>query len=174
MGDLGLAKSTSQEQSLTMTGSSMDTPNYISPEQAEGAKEIGIGTDIYSLGCPLFHMIAGTAPYSGESAFSIMMKHVSAPITDLRQVRPECPATLAAVLAKTMQKSPADRQTGSRVTRSCSPTSGVLTKTSMNRLTQRIGWRSYWCAWFPRGAGSSELRRVLTTTVFPIARRRQG
>jgi len=55
-------------------------------------------------------MIAGTAPYSGESAFSIMMKHVSAPITDLRQVRPECPATLAAVLAKTMQKSPADRQ----------------------------------------------------------------
>ena len=110
LGDLGLAKSTSQEQSLTMTGASMGTPNYISPEQAEGAKEIGIGTDIYSLGCSLFHMIAGTAPYSGESAFSIMMKHVSAPITDLRQVRPECPATLAAVLAKTMQKSPADRQ----------------------------------------------------------------
>jgi hypothetical protein len=110
LGDLGLAKSTSQEQSLTMTGASMGTPNYISPEQAEGAKEIGIGTDIYSLGCSLFHMIAGTAPYSADSAFSIMMKHVSAPIVDLRQVWPECPATLAAVLVKMMQKSPANRQ----------------------------------------------------------------
>jgi serine/threonine protein kinase len=110
LGDLGLAKSTSQEQSLTMTGASMGTPNYISPEQAEGAKEIGIGTDIYSLGCSLFHMIAGSAPYSADSAFSIMMKHVSAPIVDLRQVWPECPATLAAVLVKMMQKSPANRQ----------------------------------------------------------------
>ncbi len=110
LGDLGLAKSTSQEQSLTMTGASMGTPNYISPEQAEGAKEIGIGTDIYSLGCSLFHMIAGTAPYSADSAFSIMMKHVSAPIVDLRQVWPECPATLAAVLVKMMQKSPVNRQ----------------------------------------------------------------
>ena len=110
LGDLGLAKSTSQEQSLTMTGASMGTPNYISPEQAEGAKEIGIGTDIYSLGCSLFHMIAGTAPYSADSAFSIMMKHVSAPIVDLRQVWPECSATLAAVLVKMMQKSPANRQ----------------------------------------------------------------
>ena len=55
-------------------------------------------------------MIAGTAPYSTDSAFSIMMKHVSAPVVDLREVWPECPATLAAVLVKMMQKSPTNRQ----------------------------------------------------------------
>ncbi len=110
LGDLGLAKSLSQSQSLTMTGASMGTPHYISPEQAEGKKDIDLRTDIYSLGCTLYHLLSGQPPYGGDSAVAVMMKHVSAPVPDLRSVWPECPPALAATVAKAMQKSPAARQ----------------------------------------------------------------
>lgn len=109
LGDLGLAKSLSQENSLTMTGASMGTPLYISPEQTEGRKDITFSTDIYSLGCMLFHLVSGQAPYHGDTPFSVMLKHVSAPIPDLRDACPDCPDTLAAVVQKMMSKSPNDR-----------------------------------------------------------------
>ena len=109
LGDLGLAKSLSQENSLTMTGASMGTPLYISPEQTEGRKDITFSTDIYSLGCMLFHLLSGEAPYHGDTPFSVMLKHVSAPIPDLREACPGCPGSLAAVVQKMMSKSPNDR-----------------------------------------------------------------
>jgi hypothetical protein len=110
LGDLGLAKSLSQENSLTMTGASMGTPLYISPEQTEGRKDITFSTDIYSLGCMLFHLVSGQAPYHGDTPFSVMLKHVSAPIPDLRDACAGCPDSLAAVVQKMMAKSPNDRQ----------------------------------------------------------------
>ena len=109
LGDLGLAKSLSQENSLTMTGASMGTPLYISPEQTEGRKDITFSTDIYSLGCMLFHLVSGQAPYHGDTPFSVMLKHVSAPIPDLRDACPGCTDLLAAVVQKMMSKSPDDR-----------------------------------------------------------------
>jgi hypothetical protein len=110
LGDLGLAKSAGQTMGLTMTGASMGTPHYISPEQADGKKDIDLRADIYSLGCTLYHMLSGEPPYKGESAMAVMLKHVSAPVPDLRGVWPECPAELAAVVMKMMQKQPAERQ----------------------------------------------------------------
>ena len=109
LGDLGLAKSSDQQQGLTMTGASMGTPLYISPEQAEGKRDIDLRTDIYSLGATLYHLITGTPPYTGESSISVMMKHVGAPVPDLREVDPTLPPALAAVICKMMQKAPADR-----------------------------------------------------------------
>jgi formylglycine-generating enzyme required for sulfatase activity/tRNA A-37 threonylcarbamoyl transferase component Bud32 len=109
LGDLGLAKSSDQQQGLTMTGASMGTPLYISPEQAEGKRDIDLRTDIYSLGATLYHLIAGAPPYAGESAISVMMKHVGAPVPDLGELDPSLPPALSALLVKMMQKSPADR-----------------------------------------------------------------
>lgn len=109
LGDLGLAKSTEHQHSLTMTGASMGTPLYISPEQAEGRRDIDLRTDIYSLGATLYHLIAGAPPYTGESVFSLMTMHVSAPVPDIRELDPTLPASLAAVIQKCMQKAPADR-----------------------------------------------------------------
>lgn len=53
-----------------MTGASLGTPLYISPEQAEGRRDINLRTDIYSLGTTLYHLIAGAPPYTGESVLS--------------------------------------------------------------------------------------------------------
>ncbi len=109
LGDLGLAKSASQEISLTMTGASMGTPLYISPEQTEGRRDIDLRSDIYSLGCTLYHLLCGAPPYTGNSAVSVMIKHVSAPVPNLHALHPELHPTLAAVVSKMMQKAPADR-----------------------------------------------------------------
>jgi serine/threonine-protein kinase len=109
LGDLGLAKSSDHQQSLTMTGASMGTPLYISPEQAEGKRDIDLRTDIYSLGATLYHLIAGSPPYMSESFISLMMKHVSSPVPDIRELNPALPQALSAVLMKCMQKAPEDR-----------------------------------------------------------------
>ena len=110
LGDLGLAKSLGQVEEQGITGASMGTPHYMSPEQAEAKKDTDFRTDIYSLGCTLFHLLSGQLPYVDDSAVVVMIKHVSAPVPDLRSVWPECPVELATAVQKMMQKQPADRQ----------------------------------------------------------------
>jgi tRNA A-37 threonylcarbamoyl transferase component Bud32 len=110
LGDLGLAKSAGQTQGLTVTGHSMGTPHYISPEQVESTKDVDLRADIYSLGCTLYHMLSGQVPFDGNSAVSIMMKHVTAPVPVLKDAWPECPLVLNEVVGKMMKKNPADRQ----------------------------------------------------------------
>jgi serine/threonine protein kinase len=109
LGDLGLAKRTGQNNGLTASGASMGSPNYISPEQVHAMKSVDPRADIYSLGCTLYHLVSGRPPYAGDSAVAVMMKHVSAPVPNLRSVWPECPPELEAIVMKMMLKSPEER-----------------------------------------------------------------
>ncbi len=109
LGDLGLAKSSDQQQGLTMTGASMGTPLYISPEQAEGKRDIDFRTDIYSLGATLFHLLSGSPVYSANSAVSVMIKHIGGEIPDVCSLNPDLPPAVGAVVTKMLQKAPADR-----------------------------------------------------------------
>ncbi len=113
LGDLGLAKTVSGPHSgLTLTGSYMGTPYFISPEQARGLKSMDFRADIYSLGCTLFHMVTGHLPYEaheGDNALTLMFKHVNEPVPDIRQVWPDCPASLAKLITRMIQKQPEDR-----------------------------------------------------------------
>jgi len=109
LGDLGLAKSALQTHGITTSGAAMGTPRYMSPEQAQAMKNVDLRADIYSLGCTLYHLLSGMPPYDDRSALAIIMKHANAPVPDLRTVWPECPAELAAVVAKMMQKQAAAR-----------------------------------------------------------------
>lgn len=104
-----MAKSADQQQGLTKTGASMGTALYISPEQAEGKRDIDLRTDISSIGATLDHLLAGAPPYKAQSAISMMMNHVGADIPDVRSVDPSLPATLAEVVFKMLQKAPEDR-----------------------------------------------------------------
>ena len=110
LGDLGLAKNADETMSLTLSGASMGTPHYVSPEQAEGKKDVDLRADIYSLGCTLFHLVAGTQPFQGDSALAVMMKHVTAPVPEMTAAWPGSPGELSRVVQKMMQKDPAARQ----------------------------------------------------------------
>lgn len=74
--DLGLARSTQDDTSLTQTGMALGTPHYASPEQARGDKDIDHRCDFYSLGATLYHMVTGFTPYNGETAAVIMASHL--------------------------------------------------------------------------------------------------
>lgn len=110
LGDLGLAKTIgSDTAAVTQTGYMMGTPHYISPEQAQGKKDVDFRTDIYSLGCTLYHMLTGGRPYSGDSGMEIMMKHVKEPPPDILEVLPDCSPCIAALVVRMMAKDPAMR-----------------------------------------------------------------
>jgi formylglycine-generating enzyme required for sulfatase activity len=105
--DFGVAKILGGTQH-TATGMVIGTAYYISPELVRG-RPPSAQSDIYALGATLFEMLAGQPPFSGDSAMSVMMKHVSEPVPDLRQIAPETPEYLVAVVERAMAKDPQKR-----------------------------------------------------------------
>jgi beta-lactam-binding protein with PASTA domain/predicted Ser/Thr protein kinase len=108
--DFGIARAISDhsDKNLTKTGSVMGTATYFSPEQARGAP-VDPRSDIYSLGCVLYEMTTGQAPFSGESAVAIAYKHVQENPVPPRQIDPALPETLEAITLKCLAKNPANR-----------------------------------------------------------------
>jgi serine/threonine-protein kinase len=94
---------------LTELGMSIGTPAYMSPEQAAGEAELDGRSDLYSLGCVLFEMLAGEPPFGGPSAAAVFAKHFTAPPPPLETVAPGVPAWLAAVVARLLCKLPEER-----------------------------------------------------------------
>ncbi len=94
---------------LTETGLSVGTPHYMSPEQASGDRQLDGRSDVYSLGCVLYEMLAGEPPHTGPTAQSILSKILTddpRPVTELRRA---VPVHVAAVVQATLEKLPADR-----------------------------------------------------------------
>ena len=109
LSDFGIAKVWADSQSLTRTGTSFGTPEYMAPEQIEGRTHDG-RTDIYSLGVVLYEMLAGTPPFKGgDSPMQTMYAHVHRPPPPLRDINPQIPDWLSAVVAKALAKGPDDR-----------------------------------------------------------------
>jgi len=107
--DLGLAKWTGEESSmLTQTGEIMGSPVYISPERLRDPSNIDARTDIYSLGGTLFHLVTGRIPYEGSSPV-IMARHLSDPVPEPREIKPELDENISIIIKKMMAKEPADR-----------------------------------------------------------------
>jgi serine/threonine protein kinase len=90
----------------------MGTADYIAPEQAFGPHPVDIRADLYSLGCTLYHLLAGRAPFSGAEYESLMAKllaHAQIPAVPIRELRGEVDPELASLLDRLMAKSPEDR-----------------------------------------------------------------
>lgn len=101
---------------ITKPGLTPGTPHYMSPEQGTGSKLDG-RSDLYSLGCVLFEMLAGEPPFSGRNPRSIIAKHVQERHPSIRLWRPDIPERVEAVVDTLLAKSPADRPgTASTVT----------------------------------------------------------
>lgn len=100
--DFGIAKILGGQQH-TATGAVLGTARYMSPEQIKGV-EIDRRSDIYSLGVMLFEMASGRPPFNADSAMTLMMMHINDPIPDLRQLKPDLPPALVAVIEKALAK----------------------------------------------------------------------
>ena len=108
--DFGIARAIAAAggPDLTRTGVTVGTPLYMSPEQVVGDPIDG-RSDVYSLGCVLFEMLAGSPPYSGSSALAVLASHTVDPIPSLRHRRDRVPETLERTVAKALAKTPGQR-----------------------------------------------------------------
>jgi serine/threonine-protein kinase len=107
--DLGLAIDLAEQDRVTRDGATVGTFDYVSPEQARHSHGVDTRSDIYSLGCSLYHMLAGRVPFPSASLPEKLYGHQMLEADSLTALDPGIPAGLAAVVARTMRKSPDDR-----------------------------------------------------------------
>lgn len=109
LADFGLARIAEAGESTMSSDSIMGTPQYISPEQAMGKKDLDAGTDIYSFGVMLYEMVVGQVPFSADTPFSIIHDHIYTPLPLPRKVNPNVPEPVQRVLLKSLAKDRLDR-----------------------------------------------------------------
>ena len=110
--DMGLARalhSDNPEEDLTVSGITLGTFDYMSPEQAFNPRDADVRSDIYSLGCTFYFMLSGRPPYSDGKGVQKLILHQRQEVPDIRQQVPEIPESVAAILRKMMEKDPNDR-----------------------------------------------------------------
>jgi CheY-like chemotaxis protein/predicted Ser/Thr protein kinase len=104
--DFGLTKRLDGAQSqLTRAGDVVGTIHYVAPEQIEG-RRVSARSDVYSLGCLLYHCLSGQVPFALETDVAVIYAHLSEEPPKLSELRPELPEGLDAVMAKALDKSP--------------------------------------------------------------------
>jgi serine/threonine protein kinase len=104
--DFGLTKRTDGTHTeLTRAGDVVGTIHYVAPEQIEGG-QVSARSDVYSLGCLLYHCLTGQVPYSRDTDVAVIYAHLSEPPPKLTALRPELAAGLDGVIAKALDKSP--------------------------------------------------------------------
>jgi serine/threonine-protein kinase len=123
--DLGLARFLQDQlgsSQVTKEGAGVGTPDYMAPEQFRDALHADATTDIYGLGCTLYHLISGTVPFPGSSYSDKADAHAKKVPIPLEERCPEVPVGLAFVVSKMMAKHPADRfQTAAEVAEALAP-----------------------------------------------------
>jgi len=94
---------------LTATGVALGTPAYMSPEQAAGSRDVDGRSDLYSLGCVLYEMLAGQPPFTGPTVESLVHQHLAVEAPSVALMRPAVPGWVAAAVQRALAKAPADR-----------------------------------------------------------------
>jgi serine/threonine-protein kinase len=106
---IALAAGAAPGDRLTSIGLMLGTPAYMSPEQASGERTLDPASDVYSLACVLYEMLAGEPPYTGATAQALIAKRFTDPVPAVRRLRPTVPPAVEQALMKGLAKVPADR-----------------------------------------------------------------
>jgi len=110
LADLGLAKLQVDESAeLTDTDATLGAPGYIAPEQIDTPNRVDGRADLYSVGCVLYHMLAGQAPFPGRTREKVWFQRGAHPVPDLAQAWPDAPPDLKAIVERMMAPDPDDR-----------------------------------------------------------------
>src|SRR5512135_165723 len=106
--DFGLAKIKGGGYKVTQTGVGVGTPDYMSPEQAQGLPVDG-RTDLYSLGATMYEMLTGRTPFDGDGGMAILIKHITEPVKPPREINHKIPSAVQEVIMKALSKDPNQR-----------------------------------------------------------------
>ncbi|MEE8115985.1 MAG: hypothetical protein V3T28_02655, partial [Gemmatimonadales bacterium] len=125
------------------TGLAVGTPAYMSPEQAMGSKELDGRSDLYSLGCVLYEMLAGEPPFTGATVESIVHQQIAVEPRPVTALRPAVPGEVTAALSRVLSKAPADRfnpaaQFAGALGAASSTTSGVTPPVTVPHLQHPV------------------------------------
>jgi serine/threonine-protein kinase len=143
LADLGIARAVTAvgEERLTETGLSLGTPAYMSPEQACAEPNLDGRTDIYSVGCVLYEMLAGEPPYTGPSPQAIVARRLTEPPPRLRTIR-DTPEALERAIHRALARNAADRfATAREFARAITLTQTTTSGSPGSRLADRPAWR---------------------------------
>jgi serine/threonine protein kinase/tetratricopeptide (TPR) repeat protein len=106
---IALAASAAPGERLTATGLALGTPEYMSPEQAAGDPTLDARSDVYSLACVLYELLAGEPPFTGVTPQTVIAKRFTDPVPAVRRIRPAVPEAVEQALMNALARTPADR-----------------------------------------------------------------
>lgn len=172
LSDFGIARVrglAEQNVALTTAGTVIGTTTYMSPEQASGAIELDGQSDLYSLGCVLYELLAGAPPFVGATPFVVLAKHLTERPRPLTDYDVQVPPAMEAIVMQLLEKNPQDRPAGAaevaRALRAAMHTSGEVadelyrkpdttkrSRSPADELTEK-GYQA-WRLGVPGGAGA--------------------
>ncbi|HEY2956154.1 MAG TPA: protein kinase [Candidatus Eisenbacteria bacterium] len=149
--DFGIARAiTAAGGALTATGIALGTPAYMSPEQVAGSRDVDGRSDLYSLGCVLYEMLAGQPPFTGPTEESLAHQHLSVTPRPVSDLRPAVPGGVAAAIQRALAKTPADRQGTAALFAAAladrEPGAAGASQPGAPASPARRGWRLVWLA----------------------------
>lgn len=109
LSDMGLAKATDEDMSMTQSGTGLGTPYYMSPEQASDAKHVDHRSDIYALGCTFYYFLTGELPFKGASAMELILAKTKGTFARAKSLNKEIPERLDLIIDKMIAKDPKAR-----------------------------------------------------------------
>jgi len=107
--DFGIVRVNLGNARLTSTGDAIGTPAYMSPEQIRGDRLLDGRSDVYALGVLFFEMLAGKHPFETLTPMGVAVKHITAPVPPILEIKPDLPAGIELILAQAMAKTPEAR-----------------------------------------------------------------
>ena len=137
--DFGIARSVLGGHTLTMTGTTIGTPHYMSPEQARAERGVDPSTDVYALGCVLYEALTGSRPFDGETAMAVLAKILLEEPRPLAEVLGDVPADLEQLVHRMLRKDRSRRIGNAQQLLEAIDALGELGPTSPRSIVPKIG-----------------------------------